>query len=57
MSRNPGSQVINLAGGCIIDGGVFHETMHCLGFDHEHNRYDRDNYLTVYLNNVAPGMV
>ena len=53
--RPPGSQPLNLAKTCSVDGGVYHETIHALGFDHEHNRHDRDKYLTVNFNNVAPG--
>ena len=56
MFRNAGSQPLNLAAGCIADGGVYHEVMHSLGFDHEHNRYDRDNYLTIDLQNVDPSL-
>ena len=30
--------------------------MHALGFYHEHMRSDRDQYLTIHLNNVMRGM-
>ena len=29
--------------------------MHLLGFFHEHTREDRDDYITVYLDNVISG--
>ena len=29
-----------------------HELLHTLGFGHEHNRYDRDDYVKVYLDKV-----
>lgn len=34
---------------------VVHELCHAVGMYHEHQRIDRDNYITVNLNNVAPG--
>ena len=30
--------------------------MHALGFFHEHSRPDRDEHITVELNNLRPGM-
>ena len=45
--------VLNLGGTCWnADSVVFHELGHALGFLHEHQRPDRDAYVTVDLSNL-----
>lgn len=35
-----------------LDGNILHELMHTIGFVHEQNREDRDNFVRVMLENV-----
>jgi len=35
-------------------GVVMHEVLHALGFWHEQSRADRDNFVTVYFDNIIP---
>jgi len=34
---------------------IAHELGHVLGFFHEHQRWDRDNFITVHYENIKPG--
>jgi len=37
-----------------VVGAAIHELGHAIGLDHEHNSFDRDNYVNLNLNNVLP---
>jgi len=46
--------VLSLVSGCIEKGVIQYEFMHALGFTHEQNRPDREDYVTVFKENVIP---
>jgi hypothetical protein len=46
-----GRQEVHI-GGC-GKGGPLHEVLHAAGFEHEHTRPDRDQHITVLMQNVA----
>ncbi|XP_035705615.1 zinc metalloproteinase nas-4 isoform X2 [Folsomia candida] len=51
-----GEQILSLGAGCVSVGIALHEMMHALGFWHEQSRPDRDQYVTVYYENIKEGM-
>lgn len=57
VGRVGGRQELYLANGCLFAGGgiLEHEFMHVLGIFHEHTRYDRDTYVTVFPENIESG--
>ncbi|XP_018015271.1 astacin-like metalloprotease toxin 4 [Hyalella azteca] len=54
VGRQGGAQALYVARGAGNAGSVAHELLHALGFGHEHNRPDRDVYVTVHFSNIRP---
>uniref|UniRef100_W5MG15 Metalloendopeptidase n=1 Tax=Lepisosteus oculatus TaxID=7918 RepID=W5MG15_LEPOC len=56
VGRRGGRQVLSLQrGGCVYVGTAQHEIIHALGFNHEQTRSDRDDHVTILLENVVRG--
>ncbi|XP_055335913.1 zinc metalloproteinase nas-14-like isoform X2 [Paramacrobiotus metropolitanus] len=57
VGRVPGSVThIKLGSRCMAEGIILHEILHALGFYHEQNRPDRDDYVQVFVDHIQPGM-
>jgi len=50
-----GPQTVSIGSGCERMSTVQHEIMHALGIYHEQSRTDRDDYVTIELQNVNSG--
>jgi len=54
VGRIGGQQPLYLTPRCVHEGIILHEFMHVIGFEHEHCRMDRDEYVNVTFANIAP---
>ena len=52
-----GAQRLSLDTVCLVHGIIMHEFLHALGFQHEHVRADRDDFITVNWNNIESSNV
>ncbi|KAG7457248.1 meprin A subunit beta-like, partial [Solea senegalensis] len=56
VGKVSGEQVLSIGRFCDEISTVEHEFLHALGFDHEHNRFDRDNFVTIDFDNILTGL-
>ncbi|VDK79554.1 unnamed protein product [Litomosoides sigmodontis] len=52
VGRTSGVQVLSLDNGCLEYTTIIHEMMHVIGFYHEHERWDRDDYINIFWKNI-----
>lgn len=48
---------VTLHENCFVKGIVLHELMHALGFTHEQNRPDRDEFVKIDFDNIRNGKI
>uniref|UniRef100_A0A0N5AZI6 Metalloendopeptidase n=1 Tax=Syphacia muris TaxID=451379 RepID=A0A0N5AZI6_9BILA len=52
VGKTSGVQILSLDNGCLEYATVIHEMMHVVGFYHEHERWDRDQYIDIIWQNI-----
>ncbi|HMW04016.1 MAG TPA: M12 family metallopeptidase [Leptospiraceae bacterium] len=53
VGKRGGAQNVNLSSSCTYKN-ILHELGHVIGFYHEHQRIDRDNFITIHTENIQP---
>lgn len=47
---------MKMFGECMRNGAMIHELGHVIGFNHEHQRPDRDDFILIHFENINPGI-
>ncbi|XP_064384783.1 multiple epidermal growth factor-like domains protein 6 [Halichondria panicea] len=55
VGRTSNQQRVSIGPSCFSFSSAVHELGHVIGFYHEHNRPDRDEYIDIIENNLKPG--
>nr|BBB02487.1 astacin metalloprotease [Patiria pectinifera] len=57
VGRTGGRQELSVGGTCNFARGIImHEMMHAVGFQHEQTRTDRDQFVTIFFQNIQRGL-
>ena len=56
MANQANGQELYLANGCLTTRTIQHEMLHALGFWHEQNRPDRDDFIDIKEENIMAGL-
>ena len=54
LGRVGGAQNLSLDASLADKGTALHEIAHAIGMHHEHQKYNRDSYITVHFNYIKP---
>ncbi|CAD5221860.1 unnamed protein product [Bursaphelenchus okinawaensis] len=55
VGKAGGRQELSLDDGCLQYDTIIHELMHSVGFYHEHERWDRDHFISILWQNIDKG--
>jgi hypothetical protein len=56
VGKRGGMQEMSMREECMYHALLVHEFLHAVGLEHEHSRFDRDDYVTIHYENVQPGL-
>ncbi|XP_023218974.1 astacin-like metalloprotease toxin 5 [Centruroides sculpturatus] len=56
VGRSKGINFVSLTNECMYLGAIIHQLNHIVGFYHEQNRPDRDEYVEIVWENIKPKM-
>lgn len=54
VGRQGGRQIMKMFGECMKNAAMVHELGHVIGFNHEHQRPDREKFIKIHSENINP---